>query len=99
MPALDSNQLEQDLEVIERNIRTLETRYADYFEGVIANEPKEMRTNTEALVQRWWGKPIPNTMLRFRLQNVVQRYKSYKEKWDRQLRVKMKNDREEPTYE
>lgn len=92
MPALDSNQLRQDLEVIERNIRQLEAKYTDYFDSVTSMEPKELRTQTETLVNRWWGKPVGNAMMRFKLQNVVQKYKTYKEKWDRQLRIKKKNE-------
>ena len=92
---LDSNQLKQDIEIIERNIRQLEGKYTDFFDGVIALEPKELRAQTEALVRRWWGKPIANTMLRFKLQNLVQRYKTYKEKWDRQLRAKLRSERED----
>ena len=95
MPPLSSKNLQQDLEIIEKNIKQLEKRYLDFFDGVISHEPKELRAQTEALVQRWWGKPTPNTMLRFQLQNIVQRYKSYKEKWDRQLRTKMKLDAKE----
>ena len=95
MPALDSNQLQQDLEIIEKNIRQLEAKYTDYLDGVIALEPKELRTQTEALVNRWWGRPVANTMLKFRLQNTVQKYKTYKEKWDRLLRIKLKNNRED----
>jgi len=95
MPALDSKQMKQDLEIIEKNIRQLEKRYTDFFDSVISNEPKELRAQTEALVQRWWGKPVTNTMLRFQLQNIVQRYKAYKEKWDRQLRTKQKLDARE----
>lgn len=95
MPALDSNQLRQDLEIIDRNIRQLEAKYSDYIDGVTSVEPKELRTQTEALVNRWWGKPTANTMLRFKLQNTVQKYKTYKEKWDRLLRIKMKNERED----
>ena len=95
MPALDSNQLSQDLEIIERNVRQLEAKYTDYIEGVTSIEPKELRTQTEALVSRWWGKPVANTMLRFRLQNTVQKYRAYKEKWDRLLRIKKKNEIED----
>jgi hypothetical protein len=96
MPALDSNQLKQDLEIIERNIRQLEGKYTDFFDGVISVEPKELRAQTETLVRRWWGKPVvSNTMLRFKLQNLVQRYKAYREKWDRQLRAKIKKEQEE----
>lgn len=95
MPALGSNQLKQDIEIIERNIRQLDSKYTDFFDGVTAVEPKELRAQTETLVRRWWGKPITNTMLRFRFQNLVQRYKAYREKWDRQLRAKAKGEREE----
>jgi hypothetical protein len=94
MPALDSNQLRQDLEIIERNIRQLEAKYSDYLDGVTSVEPKELRTQTETLVKRWSGKPVANTMLRFKRQNVVQKYKTYKEKWDRLLRIKIRNERE-----
>jgi hypothetical protein len=93
--ALDSNQLKQDIEIIDRNIRQLDGKYTDYFDGVIALEPKELRAQTEALVRRWWGKPIANTMLRFKLQNLVQRYKAYREKWDRQMRAKLREERED----
>ena len=95
MPALDSNQLKQDLDVIERNIKQLEAKYTDFFEGVTSVEPKEMRAQTETLVNRWWGKPVANTMLRFRRENLVQRYRSYREKWDRQLRKKRKAELED----
>jgi hypothetical protein len=96
MAAIDSsNQLKQDIQVIEQNVRQLEKKYTDYFDGKIAREPKELRTQTESLVLRWWGKPIANTMLRFQFNSLVQRWKTYKEKWDRLLRVKEKNEREE----
>jgi len=96
MAAIDSsNQLKQDIQIIEQNVRQLEKKYTDYFDGKIAREPKELRTQTESLVLRWWGKPIANTMLRFQFHNLVQRWKTYKEKWDRLLRVKEKNEREE----
>lgn len=95
MPAFDSNQLQKDLELIERNIRQLEAKYTDYFEGVTSVEPKEMRFQTETLIKRWTGKPIANTMLRFKRQNIEQRFRSYREKWDRLLRKKMKGELEE----
>lgn len=95
MAALDSKQLQQDLEIIEKNIRQLEAKYTDYLDGVTSVEPKELRSQTEALVNRWWGKPVVNTMLKFKLQNTVQKYKTYKEKWDRLLRVKTRNEGEE----
>jgi hypothetical protein len=93
--ALDSNQLKQDVEIIEKNIRQLDGKYTDFFDGVIALEPKELRAHTETLVRRWSGKPVSNTMLKFKFQNLVQRYRTYKEKWDRKLRIKIRKEREE----
>jgi predicted nucleotide-binding protein (sugar kinase/HSP70/actin superfamily) len=95
MPALDSNQLRQDLEVIDRNIRQLEAKYTDFFDGVVSYEPKELLTQTETLVKRWAGRPIVSTRLRFRFQNTHQKYKTYKEKWNRLLRQKQRNERED----
>lgn len=95
MPTLDSNQLKQDLQIIERNIRQLDGKYNDFFEGAIAREPKELRAQTEVLIKRWRGKPISNTMFRFQFQNLEQRYKTYKEKWDRNLRIKLREERED----
>jgi hypothetical protein len=95
MPALDSNQLRQDLEVIERNIRQLEAKYSDYFDGVVSYQPKELLTQTDTLIKRWSGKPVANTMMRFKLQNILQKYKTYKEKWNRLLRNKLKDEKEE----
>lgn len=98
MALLDSKQLQQDLEIIEKNIMQLEKKYTDFFEGVTSLEPKELRTQTEALVQRWWGKPVPNAMLRFKRENIVQKYRMYKEKWDRQLRLKSRKDKEDDNF-
>lgn len=95
MALLDTNQLRQDLEIIDDNIRLLEKQYNDYFGGVSYLEPKALLAQTNALVMKWWGKPVSNTQLKFKLQNLVQRYNSYKEKWNRQLRMKARAEKEE----
>ncbi len=89
------NELKQDLQVIDENINLLEKQYTDFFEGVTYLEPKALRARTDALVRKWWGKPIAGTQLRFKVQNIVQRYSAYKEKWNRQLRIKMRKERED----
>lgn len=95
MALFDPKQIQQDLDMIEENIKLLEKRYTDFFDGVTSIEPKALRARTEALVRKWWGKPVANTRLRFRVQNLVQRYNTYKEKWNRQLRIKFREEREE----
>jgi hypothetical protein len=95
MALFDQKQIQQDLQIIEENIKLLEKRYTDYFDGVIALEPKALRVQTDALVRKWWGKPLTSTQIRFKLQNIVQRYNAYKEKWNRQLRLKARAEKEE----
>ncbi|MBD3309107.1 hypothetical protein GF339_22090 [candidate division KSB3 bacterium] len=95
MALLNQNELRQDLQLIEENIKKLEKQYMDFIDGVTSVEPKALRARTEALVRKWWGKPVANTRLRFQLQNIVQRYNAYKEKWDRLLRIKIKAEKEE----
>ena len=95
MALFDNKEIQQDMKIIEENIKTLEKQYAEYFDNVISLEPKALRAQTEALIRKWWGKPITNARLRFQIQNLVQRYNTYKERWNRQLRLKERADREE----
>lgn len=95
MALFDHKEIQQDLKMIEENIKTLEKQYVDYFDNVISVEPKALRAQTDALIRKWWGKPITNARLRFQIQNIVQRYSIYKEKWNRQLRLKTRQEREE----
>ncbi|MDY0095483.1 MAG: hypothetical protein RBT80_22540 [Candidatus Vecturithrix sp.] len=94
MALFANKEFQQDLKMIEDNIKTLEKQYMDYFDNVISVEPKALRAQTEALIRKWWGKPISNAQLRFQIQNIVQRYNIYKEKWNRQLRLKSREERE-----
>ncbi len=91
----DNIQMQQDLDLIEANIRLLEKQYDDFFVGAISREPKPLLAQTEALAKKWWGKPITNTQLRFRIQNLMQRLNSYKEKWMRQVIAKAKAEKED----
>lgn len=95
MALLSPSELKQDIQIIEENINLLEKQYNEFFEGVIFLEPKALRARTDALVRKWWGKPIANTQLRFKVQNLVQRYNAYKEKWNRNLRLKIQRERED----
>lgn len=95
----DSKQIEQDIRTIQDNIALLEKQYVEFFAGAISAEPKPLLIQTEALVRKWWGRPISNAQLRFQVQNLVQRFNSYKEKWTRQTRLKTIADSEEESPE
>ena len=95
----DTKQLEQDIRLIQDNMVLLEKQYIEYLAGAIPAEPKPLLIQTEALVKKWWGRPITNTQLRFQIQNIVQRFNSYKEKWTRQTRLKSIAELEEESPE
>ena len=95
----DSSQIEQDIRTIQDNIALLEKQCVEFFAGAISAEPKPLLIQTEALVRKWWGRPISNAQLRFQVQNLVQRFNSYKEKWTRQTRLKTIADSEEESPE
>ncbi len=88
-------EIKNDIQLIEENIKVLDKRYQEFCDGVTSLEPAALRARTDALVRKWWGKPIASTQLRFQIQNLVQKYNSYKEKWGRMLRLKIKRDKEE----
>ncbi len=58
MALFANKEFQQDLKMIEDNIKTLEKQYMDYFDNVISVEPKALRAQTEALIRKWWGNPF-----------------------------------------
>jgi len=91
---IKKDEFEKDMATIDQNLRQLTVLYEDYFALKIYREPKELRAQTEALIQKWRVKPVVRAASRFKLQNLIQRYNAFKEKWDRQLRIKEKEERE-----
>jgi hypothetical protein len=76
----------EDLVQLERKLDTLKVEYEHYFSGRARLEPNELRGEVDRLVQRWTGKPINNTMYKFRYRNLVGRYNSLSAYWNRCLR-------------
>jgi hypothetical protein len=76
----------EDLVQIERKLEALKVEYEHYFSGRARTEPSELREEIDRLVQRWVGRPINNTMYKFRYRNLVGRYNSLCGYWNRCLR-------------
>jgi hypothetical protein len=91
---IKKDDIEVDLQIIDGNLRQLVKLYEDFFAHKIYKEPKELRTQTEFLIQKWKSKIIPRTLHRFKFENLAQRYSIFKEKWDRQMRIREKEERE-----
>ncbi len=76
-----------DLARLERQMTTLITRYEQYFIGLEKREPLQLLDEVEKLVRRHSGTTIGNTMLKHRFATLTARLSTYRERWNRTLRL------------
>jgi hypothetical protein len=79
--------LVEDLAQLERMLGDLVTRYEQYFIGLEKREPIQLLADVEKLVRRHAGTPINNTMYKHRFNAQVARLNTYREHWNRILRL------------
>ena len=72
---------------LERQLTNLITRYEQYFIGMEKREPLQLLAEVEKLVRRHAGTTINNTMLRHRFTMLTARLNTYREHWNRILRL------------
>lgn len=77
----------EDLPQIERLLVDLITKYEQYFIGLEKREPLQMLADLEKLVRRYAGTPINNTMYKHKYNMLVARLNTYREHWNRILRL------------
>lgn len=76
----------EDLLLGESKLKELITRYEQYFMGLEKREPLKQVEEFEKLVRRYAVTPINNTMHKHRYNNLVARFNSYRQHWNRILR-------------
>lgn len=76
----------EDLLIFETKLRELVTRYEQYFIGIEKREPLKLIDEVEKEVRRYATTPINNTMYKHRYNNLVARFNSYRQHWNRTLR-------------
>lgn len=76
----------EDLLTFETKLKELVTRYEQYFCGVEKREPLKLLEEVEKEVRRYATSPINNTMYKLRYNNLVARFSSYRQHWNRILR-------------
>lgn len=77
----------EDLAQLERMLGDLVVRYEQYFIGLEKREPVQLLADVEKLVRRHVGTPINNTMYKHRFNAQVARLNTYREHWNRILRL------------
>lgn len=79
--------LVDDLAQLERQLTNLITRYEQYFIGLEKREPLQLLDEVEKIVRRNAGTTITNTMLKHRFSMLTARLNTYREHWNRILRL------------
>jgi len=77
----------EDMDLIEKSIRQLQIEWEKFFGGVERKPPSELKARVEALIRRNANEEIRNNADRFRYQNLMARYSTFSELWNKRLRA------------
>ena len=76
-----------DVILLDKKLNELITKYEQYFIGLEKREPLLLLGDVEKLVRRYTGTPITNTMYKHRYTMLVARLNTYREHWNRILKL------------
>ncbi len=76
-----------DVMLLDKKLNELITKYEQYFIGLEKREPLPLLGEVEKLVRRYSGVPINNTMYKHRFTMLVARLNTYREHWNRILKL------------
>lgn len=77
----------EDVILLDKKLNELITKYEQYFIGLEKREPLPVLGEVEKLVRRYSGTPIHNTMHKHRFTMLVARFNTYREHWNRILKL------------
>ena len=77
----------EDLIILEQQLKDLIIRYEHYFVGLEKREPLLLMSSVQKLVRRYANVPINNTMYKHKYTMLVARFSTYREHWNRILRL------------
>jgi hypothetical protein len=77
----------EDLDLIERLTRQLQTEWEKFFAGVDKHPPNELKGKLETLIRRYAYQEMSNNAERFRYQSLSTRYSTFAELWSKRLRA------------
>lgn len=84
--AEELTEIARELQVLEAELKRLETEYNLFFGGRLPRPPWETRSRVENLVKRLDRTNINNTGERFRFSTLQSRFSTFVDLWDRGLR-------------
>lgn len=80
------SELDRDLQLLEMELRKLESEYTMFFSGRLPKPPWETRGRVEALIKRLDRAYIQNYGDRFRFSTLQTRFATFSELWERGMR-------------
>ena len=81
--SLSRSEIDGKLQQLETKLKDLRRDYEQFFVGARERPPRNTRKQVDRLVRELEGASVTNTSQKFRLRGLVQRYTSYKQKWNR----------------
>lgn len=76
-----------DIAKLDQQLGELILKYEQYFIGLEKREPLPLLSEVEKMVRRYTGVPINNTMHKHRFNMLVARLNTYREHWNRILKL------------
>jgi len=77
----------EDIAKFDQQLGELILKYEQYFIGLEKREPLPLLSEVEKIVRRYTGVPINNTMYKHRFNMLVARLNTYREHWNRILKL------------
>ncbi|MCX7991540.1 MAG: hypothetical protein N2999_05860 [Proteobacteria bacterium] len=84
---MNKEEIKQDLDNIERKIEQLKIEYEKFFVGITKIEPVVMKNQIVQLIKKYASHQFNNVMLSFRYKNLLARFLTYQEYWNRILKL------------
>jgi len=81
-------EVDEQIELLEESIRRLKIDFEIYFNGGSKTPPHQARASLEARSNRLNGDRGLSFAQRFKLNNILSRYRSYRELWRRRLKAR-----------
>lgn len=77
----------EDIELFERSLKELTIKYEQYFLGLEKREPVKLLEEVDRLSRRYTAAAINNSMLLFKYNSLKSRLVSYRNLWNRTIRL------------
>lgn len=83
---MDTKSVKEDMERFENLIKMINFEYNQFFAGNKQHPPKIYEREINKLINKYNLNQITNTTLRFKFNNLIARYITFRDKWQKKLR-------------